>query len=195
MCIRQMKKKVCWSYGIWSSRFKTGSRCKTLHWIVAMIPALFIAAWNCWALQDIFLLFSFPTLLKSMAFTIYPRKMHFVVRRAQNSFTNGWTAAKQPGNTCGVIRYKAILADIVSKTLLVLSKRVFDAEFLEAVVILPFIEATNALAATLIGIWCVCAKYGQKDRSLYSNENIAFLKSEKGAFQLWQKNASYLPWR
>ena len=40
-------------------------------------------------LQDIFLPFSFPILRKSMAFTIYPKKMHFVVRRAQNSFTNG----------------------------------------------------------------------------------------------------------
>ena len=49
----------------------------------------FIAVWNCWALQDIFLPFSFPTLLKSTAFTTYPRKTHFVVRRAQNSFTNG----------------------------------------------------------------------------------------------------------
>ena len=45
-----------------------------------------------------------------------------------------------------------ILADIVSKTPLVSSKHVFDAEFLEAVAILPFIEAMNALAATLIGI-------------------------------------------
>ena len=47
---------------------------------------------------------------------------------------------------------KVILADIVSKTPLVSSKHVFDAEFLEAVAILPFIEAMNALAATLIGI-------------------------------------------
>ena len=83
------EKKVCWFYGIWSGRFKTGSRCKTLHWIVATIPAPFIAVWNCWALQDIFLPFRFPILRKSMAFTIYPKKMHFVVRRAQNSFTNG----------------------------------------------------------------------------------------------------------
>ena len=83
------EKKVCWFYGIWSGRFKTGSRCKTLHWIVATIPVPFIADWNCWALQDIFLPFSFPTLLKSTAFTICPRKMLFVVRRAQNSFTNG----------------------------------------------------------------------------------------------------------
>ena len=195
MCIRQMKKKVCWFYGIWSGRFKTGSRCKTLHWIVSTIPAPFIAVWNCWALQDIFLPFSFPTLLKSTAFTICPRKMLFVVRRAQSSFTNGWTAAKQPENTCGVISYKAILADVASETLLVSSWQVFGAEFLEAVAILLFIEATNALAATLIGIWCVCAKYGQKDRSLYLNENIVFLRSKKGTFQPWQKSASYLPWR
>lgn len=87
-CIRK-KKKVCWFYGIWSGKFKTGSRCKTLHWIVATIPAPFIAVWNCWALQDIFLPFRFPILRKSMAFTIYPKKMHFVVRRAQNLFTNG----------------------------------------------------------------------------------------------------------
>ena len=40
-------------------------------------------------ITGIFLLFSFPTLLKSMAFTIYPKKMHFAVRRAQNWFTNG----------------------------------------------------------------------------------------------------------
>ena len=39
-------------------------------------------------IQDIFLLFSFPILRKSTAFTICPKKMHFVVRRAQNSFTN-----------------------------------------------------------------------------------------------------------
>ena len=160
-----------------------------------ILPVPFIAAWNCWVLQDIFLPFSFPTLLKSTAFTTCPRKVHFVVQRAQNSFTNGWTAAKQPENTCGVISYKATVADIVSKTLLVSSRQVFGAEFLEAVAILLFIEATNALAATLIGIWCVCAKYGQKDRSLYLNENIVFLRSEKGAFQPWQKSASYLPWR
>ena len=89
MCIRQMKKKAYWFYDIWSGRFKTGSQCKTLHWIVAMISVPFIADWNYWALQAIFLLFSFPTLLKSMAFTISPKKIHFVVRRAQNSFPNG----------------------------------------------------------------------------------------------------------
>jgi len=70
-------------------QIQNGARCKTLHWIVATILAPFIAAWNCWVLQDIFLPFSFPILRKSMAFTIYPKKMHFVVRRAQNSFTNG----------------------------------------------------------------------------------------------------------
>ena len=37
MCIQRMKKRACWFCGIWSGRFKTGSRCKTLHWIVATI--------------------------------------------------------------------------------------------------------------------------------------------------------------
>ena len=197
--------KWVWSFLIYQNidfrkSFASKNQSDNFAWLYlrscsAILPALFIAAWNCWTLQDIFLLFSFPTFLKSMVFTIYPRKMHFVVQRAQNSFTNGWTAAKQPENTCGVISYKAILADVASETLLVSSWQVFGAEFLEAVAILLFIEATNALAATLIGIWCVCAKYGQKDRSLYLNENIVFLRSKKGTFQPWQKSASYLPWR
>ena len=59
---------------------------------------------------------------------------------------------KQQESICVVIRCKAILADIVSKTPLVSSKQVFVVEFLEAVAILLFIEASNALAATLIGI-------------------------------------------
>ena len=45
-----------------------------------------------------------------------------------------------------------MLADIVSKTPLVLSKQVLSAEFLKAVVILLFLEDTNALTAALIGI-------------------------------------------
>ena len=53
---------------------------------------------------------------------------------------------------CGVIRYKAILADSVSKTPLVLNEWAFDTEFLEAVVILPFIEATNVLQRHLLVI-------------------------------------------
>ena len=85
----QMKKRVYWFYGIWSGRFKTASRCRTLHWIVATIPVPFIAVWNCWELPDIFLLFSFQTLRKSTAFTICPKKMRFVVQRALNLFTNG----------------------------------------------------------------------------------------------------------
>ena len=66
--------------------------------------------------------------------------------------TNGMNAARQPGNSLRCYQCKAILADIASKTLLVSSRQVFDAEFLEVVAILLFIEATNALAATLIGI-------------------------------------------
>ena len=68
--LRRWNERVYWFCGIWSDRFKTGSLCKTLHWIVAMIPVPFIVVWNCWALQDMFQLFSFLTLQKSTAFTI-----------------------------------------------------------------------------------------------------------------------------
>ena len=34
-------------------------------------------------------LFSFLTLRKSKAFTVYPKRMRFVVQRARNLFTNG----------------------------------------------------------------------------------------------------------
>ena len=39
-----MIKKACWFCGIWSGRSRMGSRWKELHWIVAMIPVLFIVA-------------------------------------------------------------------------------------------------------------------------------------------------------
>ena len=53
-----------------------------MHWIVAMIPVPFIVVWNCWALPDIFLLFSFPIPRKSTVLSIYLKKMRFVARKA-----------------------------------------------------------------------------------------------------------------
>ena len=37
MCIRQMKKRVYWFYGIWNGKVKTGFQCKISHWIVVTI--------------------------------------------------------------------------------------------------------------------------------------------------------------
>lgn len=124
-------------------RQETEIQCKIFHLILATIPVLFILDWKYWVLQNIFLLFSFPTLWKSTAFTICPKKMRFVVQRVRNLFTNGWTVAKQSENICDVIRYKATLADIVNKTSLISSKQAFSAEFLKVVAILLSIESTN----------------------------------------------------
>lgn len=84
-----MKKKTCWFCGIWSGRSRMGFRWKELHWIVAMIPVLFIVAKNYWVSLDIFLPFNFPILRKNTAFTIFPKKMRFVVRKVPSLFTNG----------------------------------------------------------------------------------------------------------
>lgn len=68
-------------------QIKRGFQCKAFHWIVATIPVLFIAVWSYWALQDTFQLFAFPTLWKSMTFSIYPKKMRFVAPKALDLFT------------------------------------------------------------------------------------------------------------
>ena len=68
-------------------------------------------------------------LTRKYDFYYLPQKDALCCPVGTNLYTNGRTATKRPGNICGVIRRKAILADIVSKTPLVLSKHVFGAEF------------------------------------------------------------------
>ena len=170
-------------------------RCTILHWIVATIPTPFIVVWSCWGLLDISLLFSFPTLRKSTAFPISPKKIRFVVRKVPSLFTSGWTAARQPENIYDAIKYKEILASTVNETPSVSINQGFGAEFLAAAVILRFTEGTSVLEATSTGAWWGYVKLGQRDRFPRWNESIVFLRLENRAFQPWQKNASYLPWR
>ena len=147
-------------------------RCTILHWIVATIPTPFIVVWSCWGLLDISLLFSFPTLRKSTAFPISPKKIRFVVRKVPSLFTSGWTAARQPENIYDAIKYKEILASTVNETPSVSINQGFGAEFLAAAVILRFTEGTSVLEATSTGAWWGYVKLGQRDRFPRWNESI-----------------------